>query len=613
MEEIDYKQPFKMKTWLSLLKFAKPYKKQFWLLGILMVGLAGIDAIWPFVTGWVVDNVIVAGRHELLGPFAAIYVALMSSQAFVIRFFMGVAGKVEMGMNYSIRRAAFEKLQELEFAYFDRTSAGWIMARVTSDTGKLADLVAWGVVDMVWGLSLMTGMGVLMFLRNWKLTLVTLAVLPPLLVVSVIVEKALMERSRETRKTNSKLTASFSEGIRGARTLKTISAEDEAKREFGALSETMRRHSTRQARLAAFYLPVVIALGYVGTSLALWKGGESALLGTITLGTLVAFVFSALEFFDPVTDLARVMTDVQYAQASAERVVSLLDREAVIRDSDAALARLAAHGGGKPPKLSGRVTFENVSFAYLEGQEVLSDFSLDVVPGETVALVGETGSGKSTIVNLACRFYEPSAGRVLIDGTDYRELPLSFIHGNLGYVLQQPYLFGGTIRENIRYGRLDATDAEVEEAARVVHAHQFVVGLEDGYDTQVGEGGALLSTGQKQLVSFARAVLADPAILVLDEATSSVDTETEKLVQDAIERVLAGRTSFIVAHRLSTIVGADRILVLKDGRVVESGNHRELLGKRGYYHELYTAQFLEERESDLLGRSDKEEAEPESA
>ncbi|HAP43029.1 MAG: ABC transporter ATP-binding protein [Spirochaetes bacterium GWD1_61_31] len=602
MEEVDFRQPFKLATWRGILKYALPYKKSFGLLVGMMMMVAGIDALSPFVTGWVLDDVIIASRPDLLPRALVVYLVMVSLQAVVIRLFIGMAGKIEMGMNYAIRQAAFDRLQELSFSYFDKTGSGWIMARLTSDIGKLADIIAWGAVDMVWGGTMMLAMAGLMFARDWKLALVTLSVVVPLLVVSVLVERALMERSRLVRKTNSKITQAFSEGIRGARVVKTLAAEGVQNRAFGELSLTMRRASVKQARLSAFYLPVVIALGYVGTGLALWQGGGSVLAGTLSYGTLVAFVFSALQFFDPVTDLARIFADVQYAQASAERVVGLIEAQPDIVDSPEALAREKARlaDGSAVPRLSGRVEFRNVSFAYVPGLEVLKDFSLDVAAGTTVALVGETGSGKTTIVNLACRFYEPTAGSIRLDGQDYKELPLAWLHGNLGYVLQQPYLFSGTVRENIRYGKLTASDAQAEQASRLVKAHDFIVDLEHGYDSPVGEGGSLLSTGQKQLVSLARAVLADPAILVLDEATSSVDTETERLVQDAIDLVLEGRTSFVVAHRLSTIVDADLILVMKDGQVREQGTHRELLAMGGYYKKLFEAQFLEETEAAVL-------------
>ena len=602
MEEVDFRQPFKLATWRGILKYALPYKKSFGLLVGMMMMVAGIDALSPFVTGWVLDDVIIASRPDLLPRALVVYLVMVSLQAVVIRLFIGMAGKIEMGMNYAIRQAAFDRLQELSFSYFDKTGSGWIMARLTSDIGKLADIIAWGAVDMVWGGTMMLAMAGLMFARDWKLALVTLSVVVPLLVVSVLVERALMERSRLVRKTNSKITQAFSEGIRGARVVKTLAAEGVQNRAFGELSLTMRRASVKQARLSAFYLPVVIALGYVGTGLALWQGGGSVLAGTLSYGTLVAFVFSALQFFDPVTDLARIFADVQYAQASAERVVGLIEAQPDIVDSPEALAREKARlaDGSAVPRLSGRVEFRNVSFAYVPGLEVLKDFSLDVAAGTTVALGGETGAGKTTIVNLACRFYEPTAGSIRLDGQDYKELPLAWLHGNLGYVLQQPYLFSGTVRENIRYGKLTASDAQAEQASRLVKAHDFIVDLEHGYDSPVGEGGSLLSTGQKQLVSLARAVLADPAILVLDEATSSVDTETERLVQDAIDLVLEGRTSFVVAHRLSTIVDADLILVMKDGQVREQGTHRELLAMGGYYKKLFEAQFLEETEAAVL-------------
>lgn len=603
MEDIEYRQPFRLSTWKGILCYALPYRASFGILAIMMITVASIDALLPFVTGWVLDEVVIAGRSQLIPLSALAYGIIMTIQAVTIRLFIGMAGKIEMGMNYAIRRAAFDRLQELSFSYYDRTSSGWIMSRVTSDINRLADIIAWGAVDMIWGVTMMLGMAGLMFMRDWRLALVTLSVVPPLLVVSIVVERALMERSREVRRTNSRITQAYSEGIRGARTVKALAAEGVQERGFQDLASRMRRASVRQATLSAFYMPVVIALGYVGTSLALWKGGEGVLAGTVSYGTLVAFVFSALQFFDPVTDLARIMADLQYAQASAERVVGLIEARPDIVDSPVAIAveaeRLKA--GTAIPRLGGAVEFVSVSFSYnQEGPEVLSDFSLKVEPGTTVALVGETGSGKTTVVNLACRFYEPTRGSILIDGQDYRQWPLAWLHGNLGYVLQQPYLFTGTVRENILYGRLDATSEEVEAAARQARAHDFIIGLDGAYDAQVGEGGALLSTGQKQLLSLARAILADPAILVLDEATSSVDAETERLVQDAVRVVLRGRTSFVVAHRLSTIVEADIILAMKAGRVVEQGTHWQLLALGGYYRSLYEAQFLEAQEAELL-------------
>jgi ATP-binding cassette, subfamily B, bacterial len=615
MEEIDGKQNINFSLWKELLKYAAPYKKDFIALCAVMAFVAAVDAAAPFLTGWAVDNIAIAGRLDRLTPFIIVYGALMALQAAAIRLFHVFGGRVEMGMNYGIRAAAFKKLQDLSFSYFDRTSAGWITARLTSDVGRIADIITWGMVDLVWGSFMMLLSAILMLATDLRLGLIALSALPLLVLASIFFERGILERSREVRKHNSRLTAAFSENIRGVRAVKTLVAEERQGAAFRGLSETMRKASVRQAMLSAVYLPLVVFLGCIGTSLSLWQGGELVLAGGLTVGVLTAFVSSAGRFFDPATDLARVIADLQYAQASAERVIGLIATKSDIVDGPAAAAleaRLASSGERK--RLHGTVEFEGVSFSYDKKREVLSDFSLRVERGQTIALVGETGSGKSTIVNLACRFYEPTKGRILIDGTDYRELPLSLLHGNLGYVLQQPYLFSGTIRDNIRYGRLDASDGEVEAAARAARAHDFIVGapgmpgLEGGYDAQVGEGGLLLSTGQKQLVSLARAILADPAILVLDEATSSVDTETERLVQDAIEAVLAGRTSFVVAHRLSTIVEADLIIVMKNGKVVEKGRHEELMAAGGYYRRLYSAQFAKEEERSLFGGGDEEES-----
>jgi ATP-binding cassette subfamily B protein len=387
------------------------------------------------------------------------------------------------------------------------------------------------------------------------------------------------------RRVNSKITGSFNEGIIGATTTKILSREDRNLEEFQTLTSGLRASSIRAATFSALFLPIVLVLGSIGTSLTLWVGGDGVVAGTISYGVFVAFVSYTVQFFEPVREIARIFAELQMAHASAERVMGLLNTEPEIKDQPGL--------GRNCPPLVGAIEFENVSFAYNPQEPVLTDFNLKVEPGQTVALVGETGSGKSTIVNLACRFYEPTKGRVLIDGVDYRERPLSWLQSHLGYVLQSPHLFSGSIRENIRYGRLQASDAEVEEAAKMVNAHEFITKLPKGYDTEVGEGGGLLSTGQKQLISFARAILANPSIFVLDEATSSIDTETEMLIQDAIQTVLKGRTSFIIAHRLSTVRSADRILVIRGGKVEEKGSHSQLMAAKGYYYRLYTNQFLE--------------------
>jgi ATP-binding cassette subfamily B protein len=611
MDEVDYRQKARWPTWKALLAFAKPFKGSFAAVAGLMVVTAAFDAMVPFVTGWAIDEMIAPGRLEALPWFVVGFVVFMTAHAASIFGFFVKCGRIEAGVNRGIRKALFAKLQALSFAYYDRTNTGWITSRVTSDTSKLAEVMAWSIVDLAWGGAMMAFSAALMFARNWVLALVALSVVVPIALAAVVMERTLTEKSREVRKTNSKITAALSEGIAGARTVKTLVAEDRRKRAFMALSARMRSTSTRRAALSAAYLPIVLTLGYVGTSMALWTGSGFVVGGIVTFGSLAAFVFSALQFFDPITDVAYVFTEFQYAQASAERVVSMLQEPVGVADGEEALRLLAA--GEAPFRLKGAISFEGVSFEYLPGKPVLHDFSLEVRPGQTIALVGETGSGKSTIVNLACRFYEPSSGRITIDGRDYRDLPLTTIYSNLGYVLQQPYLFSGTVAENIRYGKLDASDAEVESAARTACAHGFIAGLEKGYDTQVGEGGAVLSTGQKQLISFARAVLADPAFLVLDEATSSVDTETEREVQGALSSVMRGRTSFVVAHRLSTITAADLIVVMRDGRSVERGTHAELLAAKGYYWRLFTAQFLDERETSALAASSAESADAVSA
>lgn len=603
LQEKNYTSKFDFGLWKRLARFLLPYwKVSLGLVGVMLcVGV--VDVIFPLMNKYAIDTIIASGDIAALPAFALKYAALVVFQAINVYLLIAIAGKIEMSLNYDIRKTAFERLQELDFTYYDKTAVGWIMTRMTSDNSRLADIIAWGLVDVTWSSVMMVGSVAMMMVMNWKLALVALAVVPPLAIVSMYFQKKILKVQRDVRKTNSRISGAFNEGIMGAKTTKTLVREDENLREFNELTGEMRRVSIKAATFSALYMPIVFFLGSVGTALALWYGGYGVLHNVITLGTLAAFIAYTVQFFEPITNLAGLFAEMQSAQAAGERIMSLIDTVPTIKDSDEVIAAYGKDfdpADGKLPPMKGNIEFRNVSFQYKEGVKVLENFTLNIRAGEKIALVGETGSGKSTIVNLACRFYEPTEGDILIDGADYRSRPLAWLHANLGYVLQAPHLFSGSIRDNIRYGRLNATDEEIERAAKLVNAHEFIMQLEKGYDTEVGEGGNMLSTGQKQLISFARALLAEPRIFVLDEATSSVDTETEQLIQQAIHTALEGRTSFIIAHRLSTIRSADRILVIKNGMVIESGTHHELLNMKGYYYRLYTNQFMEEEETRLL-------------
>ena len=602
-KEQEYKKNLDWGLWRKLFRFTLPYKKQMIFLVVLMLGLAGGDLLFPLLTRYAIDHFVIPATTKGIGSFAIIYFSLVAFQAIDIYFFIALAGKIEMGVTYDIRKAGFRHLQELSFNYFDRTPVGWLMARMTSDSQRLGETIAWGLVDVVWGVSLMIGISVVMLVLNWKLALFALAVLPFLTVVSIYFRNKILAAYRRVRKINSKITAAFNEGIAGAKATKTLVREEENIREFKELTREMYHSSVKVAIFSALYLPAVLALGSIGTALVLWRGGESVISGMLTYGTLVAFITYTIQFFEPLWQLARVFAELQNARASAERIFSMIDEKSDLVDKPEVVKKFGDNflpNKNNWPEIKGEISFENVYFYYKQGENVLENFNLKVKAGETVALVGETGSGKSTIVNLACRFYEPVKGSIKIDGVDYRERSLLWLHSNLGYVLQTPHLFSGTIKENIRYGRLEASDEEIVRAAKLVNAHDFIMRLEKGYDSEVGEGGSLLSTGEKQLISFARAILANPKIFVLDEATSSVDTETEQKIQAAIHTVLENRTSFIIAHRLSTIRSADRILVIQNGKIIEEGSHRKLLALKGYYYKLYMNQFMEEQETMIL-------------
>lgn len=602
-EEKEFKKRFDLALWKKLLKFCKPYKKKMILLGLFMLALAGVDVLFPLMSMYAIDNYVIPGDTDGIMWYGLVFLGLVAVQALNIFFFIDIAGKIEMYLTYDIRKKGFLHLQELSFNYYDKTPVGWLMARMTSDSQRLGSFISWGLVDMVWGGSLMIFIAVMMLILNLKLALITLTVVPVLVVMSIYFQKLILKAYRKVRKTNSKITGAFNEGISGAKTTKTLVREAENLKEFQAHTSQMYRSSVRVAIFSSLYLPAILTLGSIGTGLALWFGGEGVMMQVITYGKLVVFISYSVLFFEPLREMARVFAELQNAQASAERIFSMIDEVPQIKDNSQVTREFGSIMKMKQenwPEIKGRITFENVTFCYKEGENILENFQLDIKAGETIALVGETGSGKSTLVNLACRFYEPTKGSIKIDNVDYRERSMLWLHSNLGYVLQTPHLFSGFIKENIAYGRLDATDNEIIAAAKLVDAHSFIMKTENGYESEVGEGGAKLSTGEKQLISFARAILADPRIFVLDEATSSVDTETEQLIQKAIHTVLEGRTSFIIAHRLSTIRSADRILVIREGKITEHGSHKELIKQKGYYYNLYTNQFMDEQESMVL-------------
>ena len=600
------------KVWKRLITYGLRNKRLVMGTVLAMILVAVIDACYPLLTNYAIDHFIIPGTSQGVGGFLALYIGLCLIQACGTLGFILASGHVEMNISYDIRQDGFLKLQEQSFAFYDKTAVGYLMARMISDVGRLSEMIAWSVVDIMWSTVYSAVCIVVMFVKNWKLALIVVAVIPPLAIATHFLEKAIHKYQRQARRHNSRITGAFNEGIMGAMTTKTLVREDENSKEFQTLTTDMRKASIKAALISASFFPLIISLGAIGTSLALCIGGdgvlhpEAAWIGGISAGTLIAFVSYAANLFDPIQQLAAIFADFQSAQASAERVVSLLDSPVSITDTPEVVAK---YGDSMHPKkenwepIAGDIRFEHVSFSYKPGEPILSDFNLHILPGQTVALVGETGAGKSTIVNLICRFYEPTDGTIYIDGRDYKERSQLWLQSNLGYVLQSPHLFLGTIRDNIRFGRPNASDEEVRTAARMIHADTFIEAQPLGYDTEVGEGGIRLSTGQKQLISFARVILADPRIFILDEATSSIDTQTEQLIQNAIGKVLEGRTSLVVAHRLSTIRHADMILVIRNGRITERGTHEELLALKGYYHDLYMHQFREEKIQDALDNS----------
>lgn len=590
MEITNDKQNKKLnfKTWKNFLIYLKPYKIQFIKLGFIMVFLGIFDAIFPLLNKYAIDNFIIEKDISNISYFAAIFFILVLFLAVTVYSFIAIAGKIETQMAYDFRKIGFEKLQKLPLSFYNKNAVGSLMSRLTSDILRLSEIISWGVVDILWGLSLMIVITIVMFRLNTKLAIITIGMLPILILISNYFQKTMLKSQRHIRKINSKITASFNEDIQGAKTTKTLNTEELNLKEFSEITESMRQSSVKFLITSSIYIPIVLIFGTTITSLVLGVGGNDVINGVITYGTLIVFISYASQFFEPINQIAIVFSELQTAQASAERFFELMDEELEIFDSEKVIKE---YQNLPLPEMKGDVEFKDVTFYYTEDEVVLKNFNLNIKSGQTVALVGETGSGKSTIVNLISRFYEPKSGVIMVDGKDYKTLPQDFIHNNLGYVLQTPHLFNGTIKDNILYGNLNATDENIISACKLVDAHNFIMDLPDNYNYIVGEGGALLSTGQKQLISFARAIIKNPRLFILDEATSSIDTQTEQTIQKAINNILIGRTSFVIAHRLSTIKNADIIIVLQKGEIVEKGTHNELIRNKGYYYELYTNQY----------------------
>ena len=574
------------------------------LLTMILGALAGsvIDIAVPLFQRYALNHFVGGGTLDTLALFIALYVLVIIFSAAANYLCAALAMKMEVTVDMDLRNAAFAHLQTLSFSYFNQNSVGYIHARVMSDTSRIGSLLSWTLMDGVWQIAYVIGAVIVMFAINARLALLVTLILPLIVLIFSLFQSRLTKVNREMREINSKITGNFNEGITGAKTIKTLVIEDSVERDFVEETGNMRSKSVRAARLRGMFAVTMNLASSLALAIVLWKGGYIA---KTQVGTFSMFMSYAQGMMEPVRWIVDAISDLISTQVNIERLTKLLETEPDVTDSPAVTAK---YGDSFEPRrenwesIRGDIEFEDVSFKYPDGEEyILEHFNLRIPFGSNIAIVGETGAGKSTLVNLVCRFYEPSSGRVLIDGRDARERSQLWLHSAIGYVLQTPHLFSGTVRENLLYGNPDATPGQIERALKLVSADEVVARLENGLDSDVGEGGDLLSTGEKQLISFARAILADPRILVLDEATASVDTITEQKIQSAMDAMIHGRTSIVIAHRLSTIRNADLILVVHDGKIVERGRHGELMAAKGVYSRLYRRQYEDEATSFFLG------------
>ena len=585
----------------KVLPFMKPFRGM--VLVMVLCGLAstGVDLLVPQFQRYALDHFISGNTLDTLPVFIAIYVAVVLLTAVLNYISCTYAMKTEVSVNRDLRNAAFSHLQTLSFSYFNQNSVGYIHARIMSDTSRIGSLVSWSLMDSVWHLSYLIGAVLVMLIVNAKLALMVIAILPLIVLLFSVFQTKLVRVNREVRELNSKITSDFNEGITGAKTIKTLVIEDKMANDFVADTGAMRKKSVHVAHLRGMFSATLNVASSMALAIVLWQGGYIA---ASEVGTFSMFMSYAQGMMEPVRWLIDAISDLITTQVNIERLSRLLETKSDVVDTPEVIEK---YGDAFQPKkenwepIKGDIEFCDVDFKYPDGDEyVLENFNLKIPFGSSIAIVGETGAGKSTLVNLVCRFFEPTKGKVLIDGRDARERSQLWLHSAIGYVLQTPHLFSGTVRENLLYGNPNATEEQIRNALELVSATEVVDRMEKGIESDVGEGGDMLSTGEKQLISFARAILADPRILVLDEATASVDTLTEQKIQTAIETITKGRTSLVIAHRLSTIKNSDLILVVRDGKIIERGKHDELLKAKGHYYNLYTRQYEDEATSNAF-------------
>lgn len=585
-DEQDVDSALQSALWLQLWSYARCYPRDLTWLGIFAIVTAAMEISYPLITRLVVDAVATDAENAELWQYALYYALTTVVITLSISGFIRIGGKLETRISYDIRKDGFENLQALSFSYYNRRPVGWLMARMTADCDRLSNILVWGFLDAVWGSTMMIGIIIAMFWLQPILAMIVLCVLPALAITSVYFQRQLLISARAATSINSRITASYNEAISGVVTSKMFVREEANLNEFSVLTHRLNTAKVRNATYASIYLPIVVTLASLAVGLTLVVGGLEVTGGAITVGTLVAFMGFANNVFEPVEQISERFAEMQMAQASAERILGLINEQPAIQDAE----DLKISDTDTTPIT--HIQLVDVAFFYDSAQPVLENINLEVSHGQTIAIVGPTGGGKSTLVNVLARFYEATQGSVLINGIDYRCYSQHWLQSRLGVVLQDNHIFSGTIMSNIRYGQMHATDSQIIEASKLAGAHDFILTFDNGYNTQAGEGGNRLSAGQKQLVSLARAIVADPQILIMDEATSSVDIETEQQIQQGMASLLKGRIGFVIAHRLSTIRQADHILFIDGGRIVEQGTHSELMTKAGRYRSLYAMQQL---------------------